>query len=82
MSARVIFLGAPGAGKGTQARAIMHSLDIPQISTGDMLREAIAKKTSYGREAKARMDAGELVSDAVVNGIVAERITRDDCEKG
>jgi adenylate kinase len=78
----VILLGHPGAGKGTQARAIMHRLDIPQISTGDMLREAIAKKTSFGREAKARMDAGELVSDAIVNGIVAERITRDDCKKG
>jgi adenylate kinase len=78
----VILLGHPGAGKGTQARAIMHRLDIPQISTGDMLREAVAKKTSYGREAKARMDAGELVSDAIVNGIVAERISRDDCKKG
>lgn len=78
----VILLGHPGAGKGTQARAIMHRLDIPQISTGDMLREAIAKKTSFGCEAKARMDAGELVSDAIVNGIVAERITRDDCQKG
>jgi adenylate kinase len=78
----VILLGHPGAGKGTQARAIMYRLEIPQISTGDMLREAIAKKTSYGREAKARMDAGELVSDAIVNGIVAERITHDDCKKG
>ena len=78
----VILLGHPGAGKGTQARAIMHRLDIPQISTGDMLREAVAKNTSYGREAKAKMDAGELVSDAIVNGIVAERITRDDCRKG
>ena len=78
----VILLGHPGAGKGTQARAIMHRLDIPQISTGDMLREAVAKKTSFGREAKAKMDAGELVSDAIVNGIVAERITRDDCKKG
>ena len=78
----VILLGHPGAGKGTQARAIMHRLDIPQISTGDMLREAVARKTSYGREAKARMDEGELVSDSVVNGIVAERILRDDCEKG
>src|SRR5437899_11860114 len=77
----VILLGHPGAGKGTQARAIMHRLDIPQISTGDMLREAVARKPSYGREAKARMDAGELVSDCVVNGIVAERILRDDCEK-
>jgi len=78
----VILLGHPGAGKGTQARAIMHSLDIPQISTGDMLREAIAKTTSYGREAKRRMDAGELVDDSVVNGIVSERIQRDDCKKG
>ena len=78
----VILLGHPGAGKGTQARAIMHRLDIPQISTGDMLREAIAKKTSFGREAKARMDAGELVSDEIVNGIVAERISRDDCDRG
>jgi adenylate kinase len=78
----VILLGHPGAGKGTQARAIMHRLDIPQISTGDMLREAVARNTSYGREAKARMEAGELVSDTVVNGIVAERITRDDCKKG
>ena len=78
----VILLGHPGAGKGTQARAIMHRLDIPQISTGDMLREAIAKKTSFGREAKAKMDAGELVSDEIVNGIVAERIRRDDCKRG
>jgi len=78
----VILLGHPGAGKGTQARAIMHRLDIPQISTGDMLREAIAKKTSFGCEAKARMDAGELVSDEIVNGIVAERISRDDCDRG
>src|SRR5262245_36139467 len=78
----VILLGHPGAGKGTQARAMMHRLDIPQISTGDMLREAIAKKTSFGREARAKMDAGELVSDAIVNGIVSERVQRDDCEKG
>jgi adenylate kinase len=78
----VILLGHPGAGKGTQARAIMHRLDIPQISTGDMLREAVAKDTSFGREAKAKMDAGELVTDSIVNGIVAERVVRDDCEKG
>jgi adenylate kinase len=78
----VILLGHPGAGKGTQARAVMHRLDIPQISTGDMLREAIAKKTSFGCEAKAKMDAGELVSDEIVNGIVAERISRDDCDRG
>jgi len=78
----VILLGHPGAGKGTQARAIMYRLDIPQISTGDMLREAVAKKTSFGREAKAKMDSGELVSDSIVNGIVAERTLRDDCKKG
>jgi adenylate kinase len=78
----VILLGHPGAGKGTQARSIMQELEIPQISTGDMLREAIANKTAYGCEAKTRMDAGELVSDAIVNGIVADRIQRDDCQTG
>jgi adenylate kinase len=78
----VILLGHPGAGKGTQARSIMQELDIPQISTGDMLREAIANKTTYGCEAKTRMEAGELVSDAIVNGIVADRIQRDDCHTG
>jgi adenylate kinase len=78
----VILLGHPGAGKGTQARSIMQRLQIPQISTGDMLREAIANKTPFGCEAKAKMDAGELVSDAIVNGIVADRIQRDDCKKG
>jgi adenylate kinase len=78
----VILLGHPGAGKGTQARSIMQKLQIPQISTGDMLREAIANKTPFGCEAKSKMDAGELVSDAVVNGIVADRIQRDDCQKG
>src|SRR5262245_26121968 len=78
----LILLGHPGAGKGTHARAIMHQLDSPEISTRDMLREAVAKKTSFGREAKARMDAGEVVSDSIVNGIVAERIGRDDCTKG
>ena len=78
----LILLGHPGAGKGTQARSIMDALDIPQISTGDMLREAVANKTPFGREAKVKMDAGELVSDAIVNGIVADRITRDDCKKG
>jgi adenylate kinase len=78
----LILLGHPGAGKGTQAREIMHRLSIPQISTGDMLRDAIARNTSYGREAKARMDAGELVSDEIVNGIVKERIQREDCKNG
>ena len=78
----VILLGHPGVGKGTQARAVVGQLGIPQISTGDMLREAIANKTPYGREAKEKMDAGELVSDAIVNGIVAERIQREDCKNG
>jgi adenylate kinase len=78
----LILLGHPGAGKGTQARSIMHQLEIPHISTGDMLREAIASQTPYGCEAKSKMDAGELVSDAIVNGIVTDRIKRDDCRKG
>src|SRR5215510_12929087 len=78
----VILLGHPGAGKGTQARSIMQRLQIPQISTGDMLREAIANQTPFGCEAKSKMDAGELVSDAIVNGIVADRIQREDCKKG
>src|SRR5579883_2946418 len=78
----LILLGHPGAGKGTQARSIMQQLQIPQISTGDMLREAIANKTPFGCEAKTKMDAGELVSDAIVNGIVADRIKREDCQKG
>jgi adenylate kinase len=78
----LILMGHPGAGKGTQAREIMHRLNIPQISTGDMLRDAIARKTSYGKEAKAKMDAGELVSDEIVNGIVRERIQQDDCKNG
>jgi adenylate kinase len=78
----VILLGHPGAGKGTQARAIMHQLNIPQISTGDMLRDAIARNTAYGREAKEKMDAGELVKDNIVNGIVAERIQQEDCNSG
>jgi adenylate kinase len=78
----MILLGHPGVGKGTQARAVVGKLGIPQISTGDMLREAIANKTPYGCEAKEKMDAGELVNDSIVNGIVAERIKRDDCKKG
>ena len=78
----VILLGHPGAGKGTQARLIMHRLDIPQISTGDMLRDAVARQTPAGKAAKQKMDAGELVSDDIVNGIVAERIDEDDCKNG
>ena len=78
----VILLGNPGAGKGTQAKEIMRRLNIPQISTGDMLRDAMARQNGLGKEIRRRMDAGELVSDTTVNGIVAERIVRDDCGRG
>ncbi len=78
----LIFLGAPGAGKGTQAREVSDQFAIPQISTGDMLRAAVKKGTALGLAAKARMEAGELVPDEVVCGIVAERIGEPDCAKG
>lgn len=79
---RVILLGPPGAGKGTQALFICDAHGIPQISTGDMLRAAIAADSPLGREAKAVMDAGELVSDAVIVGLVKERIAAADCAGG
>lgn len=79
---RLILLGAPGAGKGTQAQRLVEKYGIPQLSTGDMLRAAVAAQTPVGVKAKAVMDAGELVSDAIVNAIVAERIDQDDCAKG
>jgi len=78
----MILLGHPGVGKGTQARAVVGRLAIPQISTGDMLREAIANKTPYGCEAKENVGSGELVGDSIVIGVVAERIMRDDCKNG
>ena len=78
----VILLGNPGAGKGTQAKEIVRQLNIPQISTGDMLREAMAQPNGLGREARQRMETGGLVSDATVNQIVAERIGRSDCSTG
>ena len=78
----LIFLGAPGAGKGTQAREVSNQFAIPQISTGDMLREAVKKQTALGMAAKAKMEAGELVPDEVVCGIVEERISEPDCAKG
>lgn len=78
----VILLGPPGAGKGTQARALMDAAVIPQVATGDMLREAVAQKTPLGLQAQKIMDAGELVSDDIVNGVVVERIAAPDCEKG
>ncbi|MGB3391350.1 MAG: adenylate kinase [Pseudaminobacter sp.] len=79
---RLILLGPPGAGKGTQAQRLVERYGIPQLSTGDMLRAAVAAKTPVGLKAKAVMDAGELVSDAIVNAIVAERIDQPDCAKG
>ena len=78
----IIFLGPPGAGKGTQAQIICQKLGIPQISTGDMLRSAIAAKTETGLKAKEYMDNGQLVPDAVVIDIVKERLTMADCQKG
>ena len=78
----IIFLGPPGAGKGTQAQIICQKMGIPQISTGDMLRSAIANKTETGLKAKEYMDNGQLVPDAVVIDIVKERLTMEDCQKG
>jgi adenylate kinase len=82
VSARVIFLGAPGAGKGTQARALAAERGVPQVATGDMLREAVAAGTPLGLEAKRYMDAGALVPDEVVIGLVEERLARPDAARG
>jgi adenylate kinase len=79
---RLILLGGPGAGKGTQANYIKERYGIPQISTGDMLRAAIAAGTEMGKAAKAVMDAGQLVSDDIIIGLVKDRIKQDDCAKG
>ncbi|CAM1378253.1 Adenylate kinase [Fusobacterium nucleatum subsp. nucleatum ATCC 25586] len=78
----LVLFGAPGAGKGTQAKFIVDKYGIPQISTGDILRVAVANKTKLGLEAKKFMDAGQLVPDEIVNGLVAERLAEKDCEKG
>lgn len=79
---RIILLGAPGAGKGTQAQFLMAKFGIPQISTGDMLRAAIKAGTELGKKAKEVMDAGQLVSDELIIGLVKERIAQEDCKAG
>lgn len=79
---KIILLGPPGAGKGTQAQFICQSFDIPQISTGDMLRAAVSAGSELGQRVKAVMDAGALVSDEIIIDLVKERITQDDCGNG
>ena len=78
----LILLGAPGAGKGTQAEIICEKFSIPAISTGNIIREAVKNGTEMGNKAKSFMDAGELVPDAVVIGIIKERLAQDDCQNG
>jgi adenylate kinase len=79
---RIVLLGAPGSGKGTQSQLLVKAHGIPQISTGDLLREAVAKGTDLGRSAKAAMDSGKLVDDATVLSMIRERIVRPDAAKG
>ena len=79
---RIVLLGAPGSGKGTQAKKLMADRNIPQISTGDMLREAVAAGTRFGEQAKLIMDAGNLVSDDIMLGIISERIAKPDAKDG
>ena len=79
---KLILLGAPGAGKGTQAEILCKELDIPAISTGNILRAAVKNGTPTGLKAKAFMDAGQLVPDEVIIGIITERLAESDCEKG
>ena len=79
---RIVMLGAPGSGKGTQARNLQDEFGLPQISTGDLLRQAVADKTALGLRAKSAMDAGNLVSDDIVLGMIKERISRKDAKSG
>jgi len=79
---RIVLLGAPGAGKGTQAKKLVEKYGLPQISTGDLLRAAVAAGTPLGKEAKSYMDQGQLVPDSVVLGMVEERMKQDDVKKG
>src|SRR4051812_48796415 len=79
---RLILLGSPGAGKGTQASKLMNYFNIPQISTGDMLRSAIAAGSQLGKSAKAVMESGKLVSDDIIIALVKERLKEPDCRNG
>ena len=79
---RLVLLGAPGSGKGTQAQKLRDDRGIPQVSSGDLLRDAVARGTDLGKRAKAAMDAGELVSDEIVLGLIRERLGRPDAAKG
>jgi adenylate kinase len=79
---RIVLLGAPGSGKGTQSQLLVKTYGVPQISTGDLLREAVAKGSDLGVRAKAAMDAGKLVEDAIVLGMIRERLSQPDAAKG
>ncbi|HEY6451080.1 MAG TPA: adenylate kinase [Steroidobacteraceae bacterium] len=79
---RIVLMGAPGSGKGTQSQRLVERFGIPQISTGDLLRSAVARGTEYGRRAKAAMDAGHLVADEIVLGIIRERLAESDAANG
>ncbi len=79
---RIVLLGAPGSGKGTQAKKLVSEFGFPQISTGDLLRDAVSRGTEYGLKAKAAMDAGELVSDEIVLGIIRDRLGQPDAAGG
>ena len=79
---RIVLLGAPGSGKGTQARRLEADRNIPQISTGDMLRAAVAAGTRFGQQARDIMEAGQLVSDGIMLGIISERLAEPDAEEG
>ncbi len=79
---RIVLFGAPGTGKGTQAQKLVAEFGVPQVSTGDLLRAAVAEDTPLGKQAKAAMDAGELVADEVVIGMIRERLDEPDAQKG
>src|SRR5215831_11350022 len=79
---RIVLLGAPGSGKGTQAQRLQAKYGVPQVSSGDLLRDAVARGTELGLKAKATMDAGQLVSDDIVLGLIRERLSRSDAANG